>query len=96
MKTFRCDHCFHPIFFENVRCLQCGSDLAFLPDRMALCAIEPANDSLWQRKSRRSKGSPARYRLCSNNVEHQACNFAVPDSDPNPLCVSCCPKRFAM
>jgi hypothetical protein len=32
---------------------------------------------------------PAPYRLCANNVEKQACNFAVPEHDPNPLCVSC-------
>ena len=44
MKTFRCDHCGHPLFFENVQCLQCGSALAFLPDRLALCAIEPASE----------------------------------------------------
>ena len=27
--------------------------------------------------------------MCSNHTEHQACNFAVPEDDPNPLCVSC-------
>ena len=54
MKTFRCDNCGHPLFFENVQCLQCGSALAFLPDRLALCAVEPVPDQnergLWQRK----------------------------------------------
>ncbi|MEP6824453.1 MAG: zinc-ribbon domain-containing protein, partial [Ramlibacter sp.] len=30
MKIFRCETCGHPLFFENVRCLHCGSDLAFL------------------------------------------------------------------
>ncbi len=39
MKTFRCDNCGHPLFFENVQCLQCGSALAFLPDRLALKGI---------------------------------------------------------
>ncbi|HYF16940.1 MAG TPA: putative zinc-binding peptidase [Ramlibacter sp.] len=93
MKTFRCDHCGHPLFFENVQCLQCGSDLAFLPDRLALCAIErdgSADDAPWRRKvSGRRKSGPARYRLCRNHVEHSACNFAVPAGDPNPYCVSC-------
>jgi hypothetical protein len=47
MKTFRCDHCGHPLFFENVQCLQCGSSLAFLPDRLARCAVEsvPGDDA---------------------------------------------------
>jgi hypothetical protein len=94
MKTFRCDNCGHPLFFENVQCLQCGSALAFLPDRLALCAVEPVPDQedpgLWQRKKphRRSQASH-HYRLCQNHVQYQACNFAVPSHDPNPLCVSC-------
>ena len=91
MKTFRCDHCGHPLFFENVTCLQCGSSLAFLPDRLALCAVEPAGgEGLWRRKTARGRqeGAPA-YRLCQNTIDHQACNFAVPAADPNPLCVSC-------
>jgi hypothetical protein len=41
MKTFHCQHCGHPVFFENVQCLQCGSKLAFLPDRLNIAALEP-------------------------------------------------------
>jgi hypothetical protein len=93
MKTFRCDNCGHPLFFENVQCLHCGSDLAFLPDRLALCAIEPApggEQDLWRRKTRRSRrGADTSWRLCSNHIQYQACNFAVPAGDPSPLCVSC-------
>ncbi|KQT09660.1 zinc-binding metallopeptidase family protein [Ramlibacter sp. Leaf400] len=92
MKTFRCDNCGHPLFFENVQCLQCGSELAFLPHRLALCAIEPAasDSTLWQRK-RPDRQQPAHhaYRLCRNHAEHAACNFAVAQDDPNPYCVSC-------
>jgi hypothetical protein len=93
MRTFRCDHCGHPLFFENVQCLKCGSALAFLPDRLALCAVEPvAGDTtgLWQRKARPTrKPDNRRYRLCLNHMEHQACNFAVRSGDPNALCASC-------
>ena len=99
MRTFRCDHCGHPLFFENVRCLQCGSDLAFLPDRMALCAIEPAGEAegagLWKRKAvPQRRPDNRRYRLCRNHTEHQACNFAVRSGDPNPLCASCRQTRI--
>ncbi len=97
MKTFRCDNCGHPLFFENVRCLQCGSDLAFLADRLALCAIEaaPDNEGLWRRRTRRRlKTETPLYRLCNNHIQHQACNFAVPSTDPNPLCVSCRQTRL--
>jgi hypothetical protein len=93
MKTFHCQYCGHPLFFENVQCLQCGSDLAFLPDKLQMAAIEPAGaaeEGLWRPRMRsRQQSSPARYRLCANHVQHQACNFAVPAADPNPLCVSC-------
>ena len=98
MRTFRCDHCGHPLFFENVRCLNCGSDLAFLPDRMALCSIEPApgdEQGLWKRKALPGRKHDARrYRLCRNHTEHQACNFALRSGDPNPLCASCRQTRI--
>jgi len=98
MRLFRCDHCGHPLFFENVQCLKCGSTLAFLPDRLALCAIEPVpgGENLWQRKTRRAEieTRPHHYRQCRNHVEHQACNFAVRATDPNPLCVSCRQTRI--
>ena len=70
MRTFFCDHCGHPIFFENVRCLKCGSELAFLPHRLALCAIEPVpgGQGLWRRKKARAPSRFA-YRMCANHVE---------------------------
>jgi hypothetical protein len=97
MRIFRCDHCGHPLFFENVQCLQCGSALAFLADRLALCAVEPVGGQarLWRRKvPKRRQAEPRHYRLCHNHTEQQACNFAVPASDPNPLCVSCRQTRI--
>jgi hypothetical protein len=95
MRNFHCDHCGHPIFFENVRCLQCGSALAFLPRRLALCAVEPVPDreGVWRRRKQRA-ASQHTYRLCVNHDQHQACNFAVPEHDPNPLCVSCRQTRI--
>lgn len=92
MKTFHCQYCGHPLFFENVECLRCGSALAFLPDRLNMAAIEPAQDgdeALWRPRARGSKVPAARYRLCHNHTTQNACNFAVPAGDPNPLCVAC-------
>lgn len=90
MKTFRCDHCGQALFFENVQCLRCGSALAFLPDRLALCAIEPVQgqDGLWRRKAPGGRQAP-HYRLCHNHGAYHACNFAVPAGDPNAWCASC-------
>jgi hypothetical protein len=91
MKTFHCQVCGQPLFFENVQCLQCGSALAFLPNRLNMAAIEPvdAEGSLWRRKTRGKSQSGPRYRHCQNRTTQNACNFAVPAEDPNPLCVSC-------
>jgi hypothetical protein len=97
MQTFNCDYCGHPLFFENVTCLQCGSALAFLPTRLTLNAIEPiaGEEGLWQRKRKSSpQRERRRYRLCRNHAEHDACNFAVPQEDPNPYCVSCRQTRL--
>lgn len=92
MKTFHCQYCGHPIFFENVQCLQCGSALAFLPDRLTMAALEPVprHPGSWRPRLRsRRVTSQARYRLCHNHTTQNACNFAVPASDPHPLCVAC-------
>lgn len=92
MKTFHCQHCGHPIFFENVQCLQCGSALAFLPDRLNMAAIEEvpgAGAGLWRPRGRGRKATQARYRICRNHTTQNACNFAVPAVDGNALCVAC-------
>jgi hypothetical protein len=92
MKTFHCQYCGHALFFENVQCLQCESEVAFLPDRLNMAAIEPAGEQeqdLWRPRLRGKTASAARYRLCHNHTTQNACNFAVPADDPNPLCASC-------
>lgn len=93
MRIFRCETCGNPLFFENVQCLKCDSTLAFLPDRLALCAVEPAPqqaEGLLRRKAvgQRKPGTRL-YRHCQNHGAWQACNFAVEADDPNPLCMSC-------
>lgn len=92
MKTFHCQYCGNPVFFENVQCLRCGSALAFLPDRLAMAAIEPApgEGTLWRpRVPAGGQASAARYRQCHNHTTRNACNFAVAAADANALCVSC-------
>jgi hypothetical protein len=38
MKLFACDHCQQLVFFESVSCTNCGSELAYLPDRGVVSA----------------------------------------------------------
>ncbi|EGV20430.1 zinc-binding metallopeptidase family protein [Thiocapsa marina] len=47
MKTFVCQSCGQPVFFENTRCTRCGAVLGFLPDQMRLSALVDAGDGIW-------------------------------------------------
>ena len=86
MKIFHCAHCSHLLFFENTACVQCGHQVAYLPDVALMASLDPAGDGQWR--------SPAAtdgrlYRLCRNYTESQVCNWAVATEDDHALCVSC-------
>lgn len=92
MKLFRCDHCRALVYFENHTCLACGHALAYLPDFDFVASLEPVADAadaagLWRTPARAARDR--RYRLCANYTGHQVCNWAVPEEDPEPLCLSC-------
>jgi hypothetical protein len=87
MKIFHCSHCRQLLFYENVRCVNCGHDLAFMPDLAEIGALEPAGDGLWRSSAPGAEGRT--YRLCGNYSGRNVCNWAVPAADPNPLCRSC-------
>jgi hypothetical protein len=84
MKPFHCSHCQNLVFFENVLCLSCGRQLAYLPDTGRMAAIELAGDGLW-----RAVGEGEEYRLCANYLEHNVCNWVIPATDGGTLCRSC-------
>ncbi len=87
MKIFHCDHCDHPVFFENTGCVHCGHVLAFLPDADQMASLDSVEDGLW--RSPLAETSGRTYRQCANYAEHQVCNWAVPASEPHVLCLSC-------
>ena len=93
MRVYNCDHCGHLVFFDSVQCMQCGSTLAFLPDRLTLGALAPAPEAghgLWRRLDSGNTAAPgALYRPCYNHTTWGACNFAVPAGSPHLLCVAC-------
>lgn len=94
MRVFNCDHCGHLVFFDSVRCLHCGSTLAFLPDQLTMGALAPAPHQglqLWQRQGRNGHATADAplYRMCGNHTAYDACNFAIPAVDSAYLCVSC-------
>ena len=87
MRIFHCDHCLHPVYFENVQCLRCGHTLAFTPDLPDLVALKQAEEGTWRALPPEAEGRL--YRLCRNYTAENVCNWAVPADDPSPLCLSC-------
>jgi hypothetical protein len=87
MKTFHCTHCQNLVFFENVRCLNCGHSLAFLPDLGIMGALSERPDGLWRAEldAPDSQG----YRLCANYDQVSVCNWVVAANDANGFCGSC-------
>jgi hypothetical protein len=73
MKTFHCEHCDHVLFFENTTCVGCGHAIGFVPDLLEM----------------RHFGEGSGYRACANYVQHQVCNWLLPEAAPGELCRSC-------
>jgi hypothetical protein len=87
VKTFHCTHCQHLVFFENIRCLNCGRALAYLPDSHLMAAVQQGEDGLWRYEGQ--GGQDRAYRLCANYDRENVCNWAVPQEDSRALCRSC-------
>jgi hypothetical protein len=87
MRIFHCDHCQQLVFFENVQCLACKHTLAYLPDVAEVGSLEKVDDASWTALAPEAAGR--QYRLCRNYSQENVCNWAVPNDDPNPYCLSC-------
>ncbi len=83
MRTFHCDNCNAPGYFENIRCLGCGSILGILPDSYEVHSVEKDG-----RGTLTAAGGKT-YRLCKNSVEFGVCNQLVPTSERTDYCLSC-------
>jgi len=86
VKVFHCDHCGALVFFENVKCVNCGHALAFLPDIAVVGSLEQSGNE-WISPLPQNRGK--QYRLCANYLQYDICNWAVEASDPQALCQSC-------
>ncbi|MGE5154083.1 MAG: putative zinc-binding metallopeptidase [Bdellovibrio bacteriovorus] len=71
LRTFACQACGQPVYFENVRCNQCGATLGFLPDALRLAALGEQPDGTWTpiRPTRRLRGPSPWSRLFSRRPE---------------------------
>jgi hypothetical protein len=87
MKIFHCDHCRQLVFYENIRCVNCGQALAYLSELAVIGSLEQASENLWRSPAVKADGQT--YRLCQNYNRANVCNWALAVDDPHPLCRSC-------
>jgi hypothetical protein len=84
MKVFTCQACSKLVYFENVKCENCGHALGYIAALNEISAIEPLEDGSF--KALAEPESP--YRFC-NNAQYGVCNWLVPADDPTGFCVAC-------
>ncbi len=89
MKLFTCAACQQAIHFENFQCTRCGHPLAYLPEAGALSALEPVPGDAGLFVALAPSAAGTRHRLCGNKLDHDACNWAVPESDAHRFCRAC-------
>lgn len=89
MKLFTCSVCQQLLFFENVRCTRCDHALAYLPGYRIVSALELVEGSPGLFTALAPAAREARFRLCANYTEHQACNWAIPEESDATLCFAC-------
>ncbi len=83
MRTFHCDRCQTPVYFENIRCLGCGSTVGILPDSYEVHSVEKDGSGTL------AAADGNTYRLCKNSIAHSVCNQLVPSAEKSDFCLSC-------
>jgi hypothetical protein len=89
MKVYHCV-CGQLLFFENVKCMNCGRGLGFLPDFMVMSSLEPdpKDPTLWTSTDKETEGMS--YKKCLNYEKEAVCNWMIPPSmQKECYCISC-------
>lgn len=87
MRTFHCDNCGQQVFFENVRCENCGGMLGYQPEHRAISTFEPIGNNRWRSLNPANEGRL--YKQCANYAGQDVCNWMLPADASNELCASC-------
>ncbi len=87
MRTFHCEHCKNPVYFDNSVCTRCNHALGVLPQILRVSALEPATDGTWKALTDMAAGN--RYRKCENYAVHNVCNWMVPVDSGQRVCIAC-------
>lgn len=90
MRLFACDSCGQTLHFDNRSCVNCGHRLGFVPEHLALHALEEDGDGLL-RLVNEPQAAPRRF--CAN-AALDICNWTVPAQGQEPFCLACRHNRL--
>lgn len=83
MKIYPCGNCHHPVYFNNVTCENCKSELGYLPGEDRMIALAPGGTN-WSGLAPGSDG----LRYCENH-RYNVCNWMISTSNSGGLCEAC-------
>jgi hypothetical protein len=86
VREFACPVCRSEVYFESVRCLGCGRNLAFDDASLTIVAMEAAAQGPRHRRHCGSASLELRY--CANE-RHGVCNWLAQSADCDALCFAC-------
>ena len=81
MRRFHCI-CGQPVFFNNTRCLSCRRTLGFDPQRLMVISLANADGELLGHEN-------TAFKRCGNGTQYEICNWLIPASSDERLCISC-------
>ena len=82
MKRFYCD-CGLEVFFEDRSCRNCGQDVGFDVESLTMLSVIPAHDGVYQSRDGHT------FRQGGNWIDHDVCNWLIPECSSNRLCGAC-------
>jgi hypothetical protein len=84
-RHFHC-RCGRQVFFRNTLCLGCQAPLGYEPGLRRVGALEAGPDATtWTFPD----AAGQLFRRCENFATAAGCNWMVPATDPDPLCLAC-------
>jgi hypothetical protein len=83
MRTFECQVCGQPLFFENSSCESCGRRLGFLASKMTMTALEQSGER-WKALS-----DPGPDYIYCANLAFDGCNWLIPADGGEIYCTAC-------
>jgi hypothetical protein len=82
MKIFQCDHCDHPLFFENYKCENCGRQCGYRDSDRRMLSFDVVFSGLYAEHDQKE------YKYCKNKA-YGVCNWLVEKDDAQEFCRAC-------